>query len=131
MNDSRADAASARRGRIDPRSRWRLALAVAFLAVPLAWRGPPSAWAPFHEHAVYRLSVDVAGQHLDTKAALARYHLATWHFSAARDENWETNDLRFVTDVITAAEAKTEGPLRVVLEATVNGEPRPPWRLER
>lgn len=110
---------------------WRLLAAAAFLLAQLVWRGPPSPWAPFHEHAVYRLSVEVDGRRLDTKAALARYHLPRWHFSEARDENWETNDLRFVTGTITAAEANTPRPVRVVLEARVNGEPRPPWSLER
>ncbi len=113
---------------------WRLALGCAALAGQVAWvlaGVAPRAWAPFHEHAVYRLTVEIEGRQLATKEALERYRLPAWHFAAERDENWETNDLRFVTDVITAAEAKAESPVRVQLDARVNGEPRRSWSLER
>ncbi len=106
---------------------WRLALGLTLLLGQLAWRGRPALWAPFHQHAVYSLSVDVAGQHLDTAAALERYHLPKWHSAPSRDENWETNDLQFVKDVIRAAE--TTGT--VELRARINGEEQPAWRWPR
>jgi len=92
---------------------WRLALGVGFFVAQLAslW---PSTWAPFHEHAVYRLSVNG----LNTKDSLAHYRLSSFHYSPERDENWETNDLRFVLRVIEASP-----PATVHLEGTLNGTP--------
>lgn len=107
-------------------------LGAALLLGQLAWRGPASPWTPFHEHAVYRLEVEVDGARLTGRAALARYRLPAWHFSDARQENWETNDLAHVQRVITETEARAARPAqRVVLEARRNGERLPPWRLER
>lgn len=97
---------------------WRVALGLAFFAAQLAWLWP-STWAPFHEHAVYRLAMDVDGGTLGTKALLERFHLSTWHYAAARDENWETNRLDAVVDLIERA--RPPAPVRV--EGSVNGRP--------
>jgi len=112
----------------------RLIIGVLILAAQLTWvvsDRRPALWAPFHEHAIYSLRVNVDGGVLDTSASVARYGLPSWHLSATRDENWETNSLRFVTDRIEAVEATTTGPVQVELRATVNGEEQPPWRFSR
>ena len=112
----------------------RLGLGVLFLLAQLGWvlsGRRPALWAPFHQHAVYSLKVEVEGRQLDTLQSLERYRLPKWHASAARDEAWETNDLQFVKDIIVAAEAKTTGPVRVELRAKVDGEEQPPWRWAR
>jgi hypothetical protein len=92
---------------------WRIALGLGFFAAQLVYLWP-STWAPFHEHAVYRLSVNG----LNTKDSLAHYRLPAFHYSPERDENWETNDLRFVVRIIEASP-----PATVHLEGTVNGTP--------
>lgn len=112
----------------------RAALGVGFLLAQVAWVATaqrPRLWAPFHEHAVYSVSVQTAGGALDTRQALERYRLPTWHASRVRDEAWETNDLQHVKDVIAAHEAETEGPVVVELRARVNGEDQPAWRWAR
>lgn len=109
---------------------WRVALGVALLLAQLGWvlgGGRPALWAPFHEHAVFRLHVRLDGRELTTRESLERYGLSTWHVSDARDEAWETNDLDFVKAAVVARE--TEG--EVELTAVVNGEPRAPWRYRR
>lgn len=104
---------------------------MALLLGQLLWRGPPDLWAPFHEHASYRLEVHLGGERLTGREALARYRLPTWHFAPGRDENWETNDLEHVKRVICATEARAARPAAlVVLEARRNGERLAPWRLE-
>ena len=73
-------------------------LGLVLLAVQVGWvrsGARPALWAPFHHHAVFSVSVDVAGTHLGTREALARYGLPSWHYAAAREESWETNDLSF------------------------------------
>ncbi len=97
---------------------WRVTLGLAFLAAQLVYRWPFT-WAPFHEHAVYRLSMKVAGRTIGTKALLDQFRLPTWHFSPARDENWETNDLRDVVEVIT----RSHPAQPVTIEGTRNGAP--------
>lgn len=84
----------------------------------------PALWAPFHEHAVYSIKVEVEGAQLDTLQSLQRYRLPKWHASAARDEAWETNSLQFVKDAIDAQERR---PARVELRARINGEEQPAW----
>lgn len=110
---------------------WRLAAGVAFLGAQVVWRGPLRPWAPFHEHAVYSLQVDVKGQHLDTLAALERYHLSHWYYAPSAQQNWETNELDFVKHVITATELRAGEPVQVRLEARVDGAPVPPWTFTR
>lgn len=110
------------------------ALGVVLLLAQVAWvvsGKRPALWAPFHEHAVYSLKVEVDGRTLDTAQSLERYQLAKWHASAARDEAWETNSLQFVKDVIEAKEAGSTGPVRVELRARINGEEQPPWVFVR
>lgn len=97
---------------------WRVALGLGFFAAQLAYRWPAT-WAPFHEHAVYRLSMATDGGTLGTRALLERHRLPTWHWSAARDENWETNDLRFVVDVLE----RSRPPAPITIEGTRNGAP--------
>lgn len=112
----------------------RFVLGLLLLAAQLGWvisANRPALWAPFHHHAVFSLSVDVGGQHLATKDALARYQLPAWHFAAARDESWETNDLQFVIDAIEAKESRGSGPVRVELRSRINGAPQPVWRFVR
>lgn len=112
----------------------RLGLGVLVLLAQLGWvlsGQRPALWAPFHEHAVYSLKVEVEGTQLDTVQSLERYRLAKWHASAARDEAWETNSLQFVKDTIVARESAGAGPVRVELRARINGEAQPPWRWER
>lgn len=107
-----------------------LVLGVVLLLAQVAWvvaGKRPALWAPFHEHAVYSLKVEVDGRQLDTLQSLERYGLARWHASAARDEAWETNSLQFVKDAIVAHEAATSGPVRVELDAKVDGEAQPVW----
>ncbi len=113
---------------------WRLAAGLAVLLAQVVWAvagGRPSLWAPFHEHAVYALQVQVGGQVLNTRQSLERYHLGAYHASAERDENWETNDLGFVTARIEAVEAARGEPVAVELRAIVNGQQRPLWRWVR
>lgn len=114
----------------------RLAIGLALLLAQVAWLvsgARPRAWAPFHEHAVYTLSVlTKEGDTLDTKASLERYRLPTWHVSAERNEAWETNDLERVKDVIVDFEATTAAPAEwLLLRARVNGEEQPPWQWTR
>jgi hypothetical protein len=114
----------------------RLVVGVALLLAQVGWLASgarPRAWAPFHEHAVYTLSVRTEeGDTLDTKASLERYQLPTWHVSVARNEAWETNDLERVKDVIVDFESTAAAPAReVVLRARVNSEEPPPWRWAR
>jgi hypothetical protein len=102
-------------------------VAVAFLCAQVAWVGAarrPALWAPFHEHAVYSLKLELDGRTLDTVQCLERYRLAKWHASAARDEAWETNSLQFVKDAIVTQEKSG----RVELRSRVNGEEQPVWR---
>ena len=119
---------------MEGRVTWRVAVAAAVLFAQVAWvvaGARPSLWAPFHEHAVYTLHVRVAGQVLNTRQSLERYHLGAFHASPERDENWETNDLGFVTARIEAVESARGEPVAVELRATVNGKPRPVWRWVR
>lgn len=112
----------------------RFGLGVVVLLAQLGWvlwGARPALWAPFHQHAVYSLRVEVEGKQLGTLQSLERYQLAKWHASAARDEAWETNDLQFVKDTIVAHEARGSGPVRVELRARINGEEQPPWRWAR
>lgn len=113
---------------------WRLGLGLLVLLAQLAWvlsGKRPALWAPFHQHAVYSLKVEVEGRRLDTLQSLERYQLPKWHASAARDEAWETNDLQFVKDTIVATEARSRGPVQVELRAKIDGEEQPPWRWAR
>ena len=112
----------------------RLGLGVLFLFAQFGWvlsGKRPALWAPFHQHAVYSLKVEVEGKRLDTLQSLARYSLPKWHASAARDEAWETNDLQFVKDTIVAFESRSSGPVMVELSARIDGEEQPPWRWAR
>lgn len=112
----------------------RAGLGLAFLLAQAAWvltEQRPRLWAPFHEHAVYSLSVQAEGRALSTAQALERYRLPAWHASKVRDEAWETNDLQHVKDVIVAHEAGTRGEVVVELRARVNGEDQPAWRWAR
>ena len=112
--------------------RTRLALGVLLLLAQIAWviaGRRPVLWAPFHEHAVYSLEVEVEGRTLDTQQSLERYRLPKWHASAARDEAWETNSLQFVKDAIEAQERAS--PVRVELRARIDGEEQPPWKWSR
>lgn len=109
----------------------RLALGLLVLLAQVAWvcaERQPALWAPFHEHAVYSLKVEVEGRQLDTMQSLERYGLAKWHASAARDEAWETNSLQFVKDAIVARESASTGAVIVELRARVDGEEQPVWR---
>lgn len=109
-------------------------LGVVLLLAQVGWVAAgkrPALWAPFHEHAVYSLEVEVEGRRLDTMQSLERYGLAKWHASADRDEAWETNSLQFVKDTIVAHEAATSGPVRVELKAKIDGEPQPVWLWAR
>ncbi len=109
----------------------RLALGLVLLLAQVVWvcaERRPALWAPFHEHAVYSLRVEVDGRQLDTMQSLERYGLAKWHASAARDEAWETNSLQFVKDAIVARESASMGPVSVELRARVDGEEQPVWR---
>ncbi len=113
---------------------WRALVGGALLVGQIAWVLAglrPRVWAPFHEHAVYQLAVERDGHRLSTRESLERYQLSTWHFNAERDENWETNSLEFVKDVIRRQEANGAGPLTVELKATVNGRVVPDWMLSR
>ena len=110
----------------------RLLLGVLVLFAQVAWvlaGKRPALWAPFHEHAVYSLKVEVEGRRLDTLQSLERYRLPQWHASAARDEAWETNSLQFVKDAIVRSEAAS--PVRVELRARVVGEEQPTWEWSR
>jgi hypothetical protein len=109
----------------------RFGVGLLVLLAQLAWvvaGKRPALWAPFHEHAVYSLKVEVEGKTLDTVQSLERYRLAKWHASAARDEAWETNSLQFVKDTIVAYERRSGAPVKVELRARVDGEAQPPWR---
>ena len=110
----------------------RLGLGVLLLLAQITWVASgrrPALWAPFHEHAVYSLKVEVNGKRLDTLESLDRYGLPKWHASAARDEAWETNSLQFVKDAIEAQEGAS--PVRVELRARIDGEEQAPWKWSR
>ena len=110
----------------------RLGLGVLLLLAQITWVASgkrPALWAPFHEHAVYSLKVEVDGKQLDTLQSLERYRLPKWHTSAARDEAWETNSLQFVKDAIAAQEVAS--PVRVELRARIDGEEQPLWKWSR
>lgn len=97
---------------------WRVAAGLVFFAAQAAYLWP-STWAPFHEHAVYRLRTELGGRVLDTAESLEHFHLSKVHFSAERDENWETNSLDFVVRVIESAPPGA----RVELTGTRDGVP--------
>ena len=93
------------------------------------WTGGRRTWAPFHEHATYRIDARLNGETLDAEGIRARYHLYGPHYDASRGLDWQTNRIEHVFEVITRVEARAAERATVEVHYTVDGVEHEPWVL--